>query len=201
MTEKLNQMIMRTKSHEPPTQAEIDGCYTAHVDELLSRLRRAREMEDSSIYSNLETEVDELRADLRESVQAATRKPMWEIIKKLRVGGALGARELELVRLWVVGDADAYVKEENNYGDWLKELDRLGAKIESLRQGPPSVERLESLRGLLTDARGVTRSIALYLNDRERVQRFESTLAGGLDQAVRDTLADILARSYHDPLV
>ena len=75
-------------------------------------------------------------------------------------------------------------------------LARLTAEIRKLRDGPIEVDRLNELRALVKDARGVAWSIGRFLADRERVQHFEKGIAGGIDAEARSMLADILVRSY-----
>ena len=197
MADRLSELMLEMESESPLARREIEMRYRDIVDAIVASLVRAREMSDASLYMELENTLGSVDADLRESVQAVTRKAMWKIIVKLRGSDEISEQELELIRIWVVGEADAYVHAENNYGDWLEEFDRLKGKIERLREAPVEVEGMEKLRGLLTDARGVARSVANFLNYRERAEHFEQTVSRGLDAVDRSTLADILARSYN----
>ena len=114
----------------------------------------------------------------------------------LRAGMDVSDADMRLIRVWVVGDAVAYVREENNFPGWLSKLERVSGLIRDLRSKEMDVDTLVELGGLLTDARGVSRSLALYVNDRERVQRFEQSIENGLDKEERLLLADYLVRSY-----
>jgi hypothetical protein len=200
--EKLYELILRAESGETPaTPGEIDNRFAEVVDHILANVEHAREMQDSSIYLELENRLGKVRSDIRESVQALSHPAMWQIILKLRRGDALEETEMRLIRFWVVGDAEAYVKEENNFPVWLEELDRLTTEVRRLRSGPVDLESLEELNGVLADALGVSRSIAVFLNDRERVERFDESISHGLDEKSRTMLADILSRSYNSRLI
>ncbi len=198
---RLSELIHSGETDHPPTRREIEALYGEVVDKIVSKLDKVREKTDASLYMELESALSGVDSDLRESIQAVTRKAMWKIIVKLRGCEEIGQQELDLIRIWIVGEADAYVHEEHHYNDWLAEFDHLKAEIQKLRTASVDVEGLEELRGLLTDARGTARSIANYLNYRERAQHFEQTVNEGLDAEDRNTLADILARSYNSRLV
>ena len=195
MDAKLSQLIRRMESDAPPSRAQIEQCYSDGVDDTLRRIERACQSMDAADFRALDGVIGGIREEIRESVQAITRKEMWDIIVRLREDHDVSDADLRLIRLWVVGDAYAYVREENNFPDWISELERLGGMIRELRAGPVDVDTLEALGALLTDSRGVSRSLALYLNDRERVERFERTLEGGLDEDDRNSLADYLVQS------
>jgi len=199
MEVQLSRLIRSFESATPPTRAEVEDRYAECVDETLEKLDRARKTEDSSMYSVAQNALDGLRGELRESIQELTRSEMRTIIAKLQEGSPIDDGEMRLIRLWIVGDADAYVHEENNVDDWRLELERLTGEMRRLRSGPVEVDHLEELRALLTDACGVARSLELYYADRERVQHFDESTARELDRDAREILAGILIRSYESP--
>jgi hypothetical protein len=196
MEMQLSRLIRSIESEAPPTRSEVEDCYAESVDETLEKIERATKTEDSSMYGVVQNSLDGLRNELRESIQELTRSEMRTVIAKLQEGSPIDDAELRLIRLWIVGDADAYIHEENNVDDWKQELERLTGEIRRLRSGPVEVESLEELRALLTDACGVARSLEVYYADRERVQHFDESTARGLDRSARDILASILIRSY-----
>jgi hypothetical protein len=201
MDMQLTRLIRLTESETPPSRAEIEEHYAECIDDMLAKLERARDTEDPSMYGVAQNALDQVRSELRESVQALTRKRMGEVIAKLRQGDVIGSEDMQLIRIWIVGDADAYLREENNVEDWKNELERLNGEIRRLRSAPVEVDTLEELRALLTDAHGVTRSLEQYLSDRERVRHFEESTRGPLDWSAQNTLADILTRSYQSSTV
>ena len=58
---------------------------------------------------------------------------MADAIAKLRAGGTLDGGELALAEGFMVGDAEAYVRLENDFSSWLTELDRLVTVLIHLR--------------------------------------------------------------------
>jgi len=199
MSPKLSELILLTESGSPPTLGQIGDLHLKIVDDIVWWFEKAHQMGTADAYSALQSRVEDLREDLRESVQALTRDQMQQIIRQLRGGKPVTEEDIRLIRLWVVGDADAYVDEENNFGDWIDELQRLGEEIRNLRSASVEPKELKQLQALLTDARGVILNIANFLIHKERVDRFEETMSGGLDDKRRQILANILSRSYDSP--
>jgi nitroreductase len=189
-------MILRRGTDAPPSPAEVDYCYQCQVEDVYAALQHARLSPSSGAFSALESYVDELRRDLRASVLALTRERIWTIVRRLRAGQPLSQEHHTLIRMWVIGDAEAYVREEQNYPDWVAELERLESEIEKMRSAPVQAERLRALEALLTDAHGVILNVASYLTAKERVEHFEKTMANALDHESRNMLADILVSSF-----
>ena len=85
--------------------------------------------------------------------------------------------EKQTVKLWVVGDAEGYVKMENNFQDWLEEYRRLLDIIADWEGKTGSVQELVEVHGVLEDAIKVADAVAHFLEDRERVARFENAMS------------------------
>jgi hypothetical protein len=196
MSTKLSELILLAGSGSSPTPEQIGDHHLKIVDNIAWWFEKAQEMGTADAYGALQNRVEDLREDLRESVQALTHDQMRQIIRQLRGNEPVTEEDLQLIRLWVVGDADAYVVEENNFGDWIDEIRRLGEEIGNSRLAPVEPKHLKKLQALLTDARGVIGNIANFLTHKERVDRFEETMSGGLDDDGRQILADILSRAY-----
>ena len=82
-------------------------------------------------YSRLSTIFGELDQYLREYLQDLTGEDVKKVIKKLKGSDPIMPNDLEFIRLWLVGDAEYYLKYENNFNDWSKELKRLMEEIKS----------------------------------------------------------------------
>ena len=63
--------------------------------------------------------------DIREALQKETSTEIKNIIDHLKNKRTISTEELELIKLWIVGDAESYTKMENNFQDWLQEFKRL----------------------------------------------------------------------------
>jgi hypothetical protein len=80
---------------------------------------------DEGTLNALSAALARLDNELREQIQAATAAQVTLLIDSLKADGPVGPAELELVRLWLVGDAEYYVKMENDFPAWVTELGRL----------------------------------------------------------------------------
>jgi len=110
---------------------------------------------------------------LREYIQAETGTDLKLVISKLRSGRDLDAEEMELIKLWIVGDAQYYTQLENNVQEWESELKRLIAEINKYKDAPASVETASYLRGLFRDGSRVITDIFYYLEQKDRIARFQ----------------------------
>jgi hypothetical protein len=138
--------------------------------------------------------------DLREQIQAVTATQVVPLIDKLRADGPVGPTDLELIRLWLVGDAEYYVKMENNFPAWVLELDRLIGVLRQLREEamtPSSISRMEAT---VRDALRVASDIAFYRQQEERIRSFQKATRS-LSREDKGALADILAQKLHSELV
>ena len=133
----------------------------------------------------------ELSNELRESYQKAFVAPVTAMIAKLRSGLPLEAPELALAEGFMVGDAEAYVRLENDFAGWVVELDRLVTALIHLRARLDPPQLLDAL-GEVEDARRVLGDVCNYLEARERVERYRRTITDGLDAKRSKLLADLL---------
>ena len=140
----------------------------------------------------------QLEGKLRERLQKDTREMMLKVIDKLAKGETISGGERGLVRLWIVGDAEAYVRMENNFDDWVKELVRIADEIskEDLRFSDP--QTLFRLRGMLSDGQRVLDSVIKFLQQKERAENFDRA-SQNLGQKEREHLVRILKEQVKSP--
>ncbi len=138
------------------------------------------------------------RSEIREAVQAATAKAMQPIIHKLKKNEPLSVEEKDLVRVWIVGDAAAFAKKENDCHAWLEELSRLGEAIGAVAQLPGSMAEMFDLHGNLEEAVRLAGDIQFFLEEKERLARFEQAIQN-LTAADADLLAGILQEKLSSP--
>jgi hypothetical protein len=164
------------------------------VTALLDRIAAAPPVDvntDEGRLNALSSALARLSNELREQIQAATAEQVTPLISALRADGSIEAKELELIRLWLVGDAEYYVKTENDFPAWLAELDRLLGVLRQLRSEavtPPTMARMEAT---VQDARRVAGDIAFFQVQQERVRSFQ-TATSQLDREDKQTLAQLL---------
>ena len=134
-----------------------------------------------------------LNQELREQIQAATAAQVTPLISLLEADGAIGAKELELIRLWLVGDAEYYVKTENDFSAWVAELDRLLGVLRQLRSEAVTPTTMARMEATVRDALRVASDIAFYRQQEERVHSFQNA-TNQLNRDDKQTLARLLAR-------
>ena len=88
---------------------------------------------------------------------------------------------------------------KNNFQDWVREYERLETTLIRYADSECSMEDLFQLQGILDDATRVSYDIALFLESKERISKFESAVSDGLDKAERDVLAKILTDKLRSP--
>lgn len=142
-------------------------------------------------YWNLSVCLSRYEEELREYIQEITKEDIKAIINKLRTKQELTTTDIEYIKLWLVGEAQYYVKLENNYNDWLVELQRLIDVINKTHQDSPDFETASKLRAYLLDAVRVLGDIVFFLKQAERVKNFiDSTHE--IDDEERELLVRLL---------
>jgi hypothetical protein len=157
----------------------------------LQSLHARAKTDDAGSFERLTGVLVDLSNQLRESYQTAFIGPVTKVIAKLRSGASLDEDERAIAEAFMVGDAEAYVRLENDFQGWLAELDRLVKVLVDLggKLDPP---RLLDASGEVEDARRVLGDICNYLEERDRVERYRRTIAGGLDADRAKMLAELL---------
>lgn len=138
------------------------------------------------------------RKAIREELQQMTAAAMQPIIAKLHKNQPLGSEEKDLVRLWIVGDAAAFTKKESDFREWLAEFQRLGEAIRNVDQMPTSLPEMLDLHGNLEEAVRLAGDIQFFLEEKERVARFEQAVQN-LSAADAELLAGILQEKLSSP--
>jgi hypothetical protein len=148
---------------------------------------------DEGRFNALSAALVSLEGELREQIQGATEGPVTELIHTLRADGPIAPPDLELIRLWVVGDAEYYVKMENDFPAWMIELERLMGVLQSLSREAVTPATMAKLAATVRDALRVSSDIVFYRQQEERVRSFQDTTAR-MTRDDKKYLADILAQ-------
>src|SRR3989338_7517562 len=116
---------------------------------------------------------------------------MKGVLEKLKKGQDLAAKDLEQIKLWIIGDAEYYTKMENSYDGWNNELTRIIKAINELWPDQADIETLLKLRGLVRDGIRTIADIFYFVQQKERVEKFtEST--ENIDEDERLLLVNLL---------
>jgi hypothetical protein len=143
-------------------------------------------------------ELVQARNEIREAVQQLTAEAMQPIIAKLRKNEPLGLEEKDLVRLWIVGDAEGYTQMENDYREWLEEFQRLGRAIGDQGAAPSALPEMLNLYGSLEDAVRLAADLQFFLEEKERIGRFQQAIQN-LSASDAELLANILQEKLTSP--
>jgi len=143
---------------------------------LSQAMKQAQADNTSESYGYVATELVKSKNDIRQAIEQATAGAVAAIISKLENNQPLTEAEKQTVKLWVVGDAEGYVKSETNFQDWLQEYRRLMDVIAAWESKTGSIQDLVEVHGVLEDAIKLADAVAHYLEDRERVARFENAM-------------------------
>ena len=140
-------------------------------------MKQAQADNTSESYSYVANALVKGKNGIQQAIEQATAGAVAAIVGKLENNQPLTEAEKQTVKLWVVGDAEGYVKMENNFQDWLKEYRRLLDIIAAWEVKTGSVQELVEVHGVLEDAIKVADAVSHYLEDRERVARCETALS------------------------
>ena len=140
----------------------------------LSRLAFGVDMDvDEGKLHQVSLALAKLDDDLREAVQSETANKMTEVIGKLKNDRRISAEDLALIRLWMVSDAEFYVQLENDFQNWISEINRLFSHINSLNQGELDLKTMGQISGSIRDALRVIADVVYFRQEEQRIHRFE----------------------------
>jgi len=162
----------------------------AQVEDALAAAARCSTDETTQNYEALAQELQDLGEMARLSCEAHI--DYRSLVRKLRAGDALSSDEMATLRLLIVGDADYYVKYDEEFGRCKSELAKIVAEIEQLKQSELSADALMHLSVLCREADSLLVLAQHYLDSRDRVRRFEASTKGTIDRDSARTLATIV---------
>ena len=116
-----------------------------------------------------------MNAALREEMQRTTLETIKIIMAKLDKGTVPTPDDMQFIRLWLVGDAEAYTSRENDFNNWTAELTRLMTVISQSAENISDVRSMMAVQGTIVDALGVIPGIQRYMESLDRVKRFENS--------------------------
>lgn len=176
----------------------------AATDELTQTIHDLKQAADTALaqespegFSNFEKFVNEVEAYVREVQQSMWADQAKHAIRALEKGEVLTGDDRDVIRTFLVSDAERYVYHENNFGDWKRELRRL---MDDLVQRSNTVDRdtIGDLRGVLKDGIRLVPDIRNYLEERQRVDKFQQAL-DTLDQQSTAMLIQLMKEQLKSP--
>lgn len=159
-------------------------------------MRAAAQRNTFDEFSRLETELVKTKNEVKERIQSLTAERVKAIIQKLEKNQPVSDEEKDFVRLWVVGDAQGLTRMKDVLQDALSEFQKLSDLIQDFENKKESVTELVNLHGVLEDSLRVVAEVTHFLEDQERIERFEKAIKD-LDREESKFIAKIL----HEELI
>lgn len=160
------------------------------LEDALAAAARCATEETSQNYDALAQELQDVAELTREFVELDA--DYGALVKKLRSGDALSAEDMTTLRLLVVGDADYYLKYDEEFARCKAEIGKIVAEIDRLRQSELGVDGLMHLSVLCREAGNLLPLAQHYLEARDRVRRFEAATRGTISRDDAQALAAIV---------
>ena len=148
-------------------------------------------------FIDIERQLSTIEAMIRESQQGMWASEAKATIKRLEKNHPLTEIDKDVIRAFIVSDAEHYLAQENNFHDWLREFRRL---LDELARRAHVVDRhsIGDLRGVMKDAVRLAPDIRNYLEEQRRVDRFDLAQTD-LETQSRAMLARILKEQLTSP--
>ena len=160
------------------------------MSEALNTATQCSSAETVENYSHLAAQLQELDAlagrTLRSQVASQS------ILTKLQQGTSLTADELATLRSLIVGDADEYIKYDDDFEEAKTELAKVLDEIRGLASPDTDLEALKHLRVLCREASSALAPVLRYLEQKERVRNFEEHTRGPLSADAARIFAGIV---------
>ena len=162
----------------------------AKLSEALNTAARCSADETVANYSVLSEQLNELSSSVGQSLQSHT--GYQSLVSKLQNGSPLTADELKTLRSLIVGDADYYLKYDDDFDRLKSDLGKILDEIQRLQSRELDPETLMHLRVLCQEASSALVPTVHYLEQKERVRKFEDHTRGSIDGDAGRVLARII---------
>jgi hypothetical protein len=163
----------------------------------LQAVHAEAKVDDVGSYQQLTDPVVKLTEALREGYAASVQDQLRALIEKMGKNAPLSQADLAQIETFIVGDAEAYTRLENNFPDWIAEIKRLVGVLGGMTlSGNGWLDALAEV----DDLHGVLNNVCNYLEQKDRVARFRRTVAAGLTPERAQMLIEIL-KELRAPLV
>ncbi len=169
----------------------------ADNQEVSAKLKEALEVADQSFkaessegYEVLNEQLEELESLARESFQGHT--DYKSLLNKLEKGSPLSPDELNTLKLLIVGDAEYYLKYDDDFDRCKSEAGKIVDEIRRLQSSSLDIDALMHLRVLCREATSALVPTSYYLEQKERVRKFEEATREPIDRESGRMLADMI---------
>jgi hypothetical protein len=160
------------------------------LKEMLDLAGRSFEADNSEGYEVLGEQLEELETLAQKTFQEHT--DSRSLARKLENGDSLSPDELTSLKSLMVGDAEYYMKYDDDFDRSKSELKRILDEISRLQAGNMDFDQIMHLEVLCREASSVAKPTTFYMEQKERVRKFDDATRGGIDRESGKLLADIL---------
>ena len=162
----------------------------AKISDALNAAGKCSTAETAENYSYLQEQLGELDSSLGQSLRSHIEyRPLLD---KLQKGNPLTDEELKTLRSLVIGDADQYLRYDDDFQQSKSQLGKILDEIQRLKSSDFDVETLGHLRVLCREASSALVPTLHYIEQKERVQNFEEHTRGPLSSDATRVLAGII---------
>lgn len=163
---------------------------TTTIQKTLEMASRCTQAETSDNYGLLGDQIEELEAQAREAFHS--RMNFASLLPKLKAAKPLTPADLKTLETLIVGDAESFLKYETAFDEWKSQLKQLLGEISKLPSGELDVDSLMHLRALCIEVRRVLPAVVYYLDQKERVNKFQEATRGPIDAEGYRVLTEIV---------
>jgi hypothetical protein len=160
------------------------------LSQTLNAAAQCAAAETSETYAVLGEQLRELETLAERSLRSHVASQA--LVRKLEDGTALTADELKTIRTLIVGDADYYLKYDDDFDRSKNELGKILDQIRRLQSNDLDLETLMHVGVLCREASNVLAATTHYLEQKERVRRFEQATHGPINADAGRVLARII---------
>jgi hypothetical protein len=162
----------------------------AKISEALDTAEQCSTTESLEKYTLLAEQLSELETSAGQSVKSHVR--YQPLLTKLESRRPLTG-ELKTLRALIVGDADAYLKYDDDFLRAKSELHNVIDEVSKLPANELDLETLMRLRVLCREASSALAPTLHYLEQKDRVRNFEEHTSGPLDDHAYRVLARMVS--------
>jgi hypothetical protein len=162
----------------------------AKISQLLDTAARCASADSEENFNTLGDELGELETCAGQSLRSHAAYEF--LISKLEEDGQLTPEDLKTLRSLIVGDADEYLKYDDDFDQAKQELSRVVDKIRQLQSSDLGAEALMQLRVLCREAMSALAPTVHYLEQKQRVKNFEEHTSGDMSSDTRRALAQMI---------
>jgi len=162
----------------------------AQISEALNTAAQSSSAGTAESYSVLGEKLNELESSAGHYLRS--NMAYQSVLAKLQQEQPLTPDDLKTLRSLIVGDADAYLKYDDDFEQSKSELTRIIDQIRKLQSAEMTPETLTHLRVLCREASSALAPTVHYLEQKQRVKNFDNNVHEPLSSDTRRMLASVV---------